>query len=77
MDVERIISSLEDLDQAQIALVECALRRRLQALRTDAPASEAGESQPVSDVVEYRLHADGTLQNEVHRYYRKDGSAKE
>jgi hypothetical protein len=40
-------------------------------------AGDADESQPVSSVVEYRLHADGTLQNDVHRYYRKDGSAKE
>ena len=36
-----------------------------------------GGEQPVSGVVEYRSHADGTLQAEIRRYYRKDGSARE
>jgi len=31
----------------------------------------------VSGVVEYRPHADGTLQAEIRRYHRKDGSVKE
>ena len=76
--MEAMISGLEELDRAQLARVEAALRRRLKGLGADAaPAGEAGESLPVSGVVEYRPHADGTLQKEVRRYYRKDGSVKE
>jgi hypothetical protein len=77
VDVEEIISGLEDLDRSQLARIETALRRRLRALEEDAPISEAGEERPVSGVVEYRPHADGTLQKEVRRYYRKDGTPKE
>ncbi len=78
MDVETIISGLEELDRAQLVRVEAALRRRLQGLGADAAAGgEASKSQPVSGVVEYRPHADGTLQKEVRRYYRKDGTPKE
>ena len=77
MDVEAIISGLEDLDRAQLARVEAALKRRLQALGAGAPTSAAAESRPVSGVVEYRPYADGTLQKEIRRYYRKDGSVKE
>ena len=77
MDVEEIISGLEDLDRAQLARVEAALGRRLRALGADAPIGEADEGRPVSGVVEYRPHADGTLQKEVRRYYRKDGTPKE
>ena len=43
----------------------------------DLGADGGGGEQPVSGVVEYRPHADGTLQAEIRRYYRKDGSAKE
>ncbi len=75
MDVEAIISGLTELDRAQLARVEAALRRRLQGLETGVPTD--GESRPVSGVVEYRPHADGTLQKEVRRYYRKDGTPKE
>ena len=77
MNVEEIISGLEELDQAQLARVEAALGRRLQALGADAPTGEADAGRPVSGVVEYRPHADGTLQKEVRRYYRKDGTPKE
>ena len=77
MDVEEIISGLEDLDWAQLARVEAALSRRLQVLRADSPIGEADVGRPVSAVVEYRSHADGTLQKEVRRYYRKDGTPKE
>jgi hypothetical protein len=78
VNVETIISGLEELDRAQLARVDAALRRRLQDLGAQStPASEAGESRPVSGVVEYRPHADGTLQKEVRRYYRKDGTPKE
>jgi len=77
VDVEEIISGLEDLDRSQLARVEAALRRRLRALGDYTPTGEAGEGHPVSGVVEYRPHADGTLQKEVRRYYRKDGTPKE
>ncbi len=76
MDVEELISGLEGLDQAQLARVEAALRRRLQSFGTHAPAGGRKE-QPVSGVVEYRPHADGTLQAEVRYHVRKDGTAKE
>jgi hypothetical protein len=77
VDVEAIISGLGELDQAQLARVEAALRRRLRGFGTDSPGGKTGESQPVSGVVDYRPHADGTLQKEVRRYYRKDGTPKE
>jgi hypothetical protein len=77
MDVEEIISGLADLDRLQLARVEAALRRRMRALGEDAPIGETSEGHPVSGVVEYRPHADGTLQKEVRRYYRKDGTPKE
>ena len=77
MDVEEIISALKKLDRVQLARVEAALGRRLQALGADAPIGKADAGRPVSGVVEYRPHADGTLQKEVRRYYRKDGTPKE
>jgi len=77
VDVEEIISGLKDLDRAQLARVQAALGRRLQALGADAPIGGADAGRPVSGVVEYRPHADGTLQKEVRTYYRKDGTPKE
>jgi hypothetical protein len=77
VDVEAIISGLEELDRAQLARVEVVLRRRLRALGADAAIGETDEGRPVSGVVEYRPHADGTLQKEVRTYYRKDGTPKE
>ena len=41
------------------------------------PPESVGEPPPVGLRVEYRPHADGTLQKEVRRYYRKDGTPKE
>jgi hypothetical protein len=77
VDVETIISGLEDLDRAQLVRVQAALGRRLQALGADAAIGETDEGRPVSGVVEYRPHADGTLQQEVRTYYRKDDTPKE
>jgi hypothetical protein len=77
VDVGEIISGLEELDREELARVEAALRRRLRGFVADSPAGKTAESQPVSGVVEYRPHADGTLQKEVRRYYRKDGTPKE
>jgi hypothetical protein len=77
VDVGEIISGLGELDREQLARVEAALRLRLRGFGTDSMVGETGASQPVSGVVEYRPHADGTLQKEVRRYYRKYGTPKE
>jgi hypothetical protein len=69
MDVEQMIAGLEDLDRAELERLEEVLDRRLRKLRQESPA--------VSGVLEYRPYADGTLQAEVRRYVRKDGSVKE
>ena len=69
MDVEQVIAGLEDLDRAELERLEEALDCRLRKLRQESPA--------VSGVLEYRPYADGTLQAEIRRYVRKDGSAKE
>ena len=69
MDVEQVIAGLEDLDRAELERLEEALDRRLRKLRQEGPA--------VSGVLEYRPYADGTLQAEIRRYVRKDGSARE
>jgi hypothetical protein len=77
VDVGEIITGLEELDEEELARVEVALRCRLRALGVNTPVREANEGRPVSSVVEYRPHADGTLQKEFRRYYRKDGTRKE
>jgi hypothetical protein len=69
MDVEQVISGLENLDRAELERLEEALDRQLRKLRQESPA--------VSGVLEYQPYADGTLQAEIRRYVRKDGSAKE
>lgn len=69
MDVEKIIAELEDLQLADLERLDRAVGKRIEAAR--------GESRPVSGVLEYRPYADGTLQAEVRRYYRKDGQVKE
>jgi hypothetical protein len=73
VDVDQMIERLKSLDRSELARLEEALKRRLREVGGD---SESGE-QPVSGVVEYRPYADGTLQAEIRRYYRKDGSVKE
>ena len=77
MEVEAIISGLEGLDRTQLAHVEAALRRRMEGLGMNAPGGDADKRQPVSGVVEYRPHADGTLQAEVRYHVRKDGTSKQ
>jgi hypothetical protein len=72
-NVDQVVESLKDLARSELARLEEALERRLRELGADG----GGGEQPVSGVVEYRPHADGTLQAEIRRYYRKDGSAKE
>lgn len=69
LDLERMIEGLKHLDAKDLARLRDEASLRLQ---------EIGEEQsPVSGVLEYRPYADGTLQAEVRRYYRKDGSVKE
>lgn len=69
MDVEGMISHLKDLDQEELARLDEAVKRQLREI--------GGRGTPVSDVLDYRPHADGYLQLEVRRYIRKDGSVKE
>lgn len=69
MDLGRMIEGLKELDGEDLVRLRDEVCLRLR---------EIGEEQsPVSGVLEYRPHADGTLQAEVRRYYRKDGSVKE
>ena len=46
-------------------------------LRRMDPQGPRRAYRPVSGVVEYRPHADGTLQKEVRANYRNDGTPKE
>jgi len=76
MNVEEMISELKEFNQAELTHLETALRSRLREFGNET-AKEGGGGQPASSVVEYRPYADGMLQAEVRRYFRKDGSAKE
>ena len=76
MNVEEMISELQGFNRAELTRLETALRSRLREFGNEA-AKEGGEGQPASSVVKYRPYADGMLQAEVRRYFRKDGSAKE
>ncbi|AHY47304.1 Hypothetical Protein RradSPS_2021 [Rubrobacter radiotolerans] len=67
MDLEGMIAELENLNLADLERLARAVERRIRTVR----------GRPVSGVLEYRPHADGTLQAEVRRYYRKDGQVKE
>lgn len=69
VDLERMLSGLKDLDRDDLICLRDNLDGRLRELGEESP--------PVSGVLEYRPYADGTLQAEVRRYYRKDGSVKE
>ena len=74
MGLEEIIESLKSMDREELARLEEAMRRRRRELGDKVPEER---KTPVSDVLEYRPHADGYLQYEVRRYRRKDGSMKE
>jgi hypothetical protein len=69
VDLERMIAGLKNLDQEDLMRLQAEIDRRLREL--------GEERAPVSGVLEYRPYADGTLQAEVRRYHRKDGSVKE
>ena len=69
VDLERMLSGLNSIDRDDLIRLREGVDRRLREIGEDSP--------PVSGVLEYRPYADGTLQAEVRRYYRKDGSVKE
>jgi hypothetical protein len=69
VDLKRMLASLKDLDRDDLVRLREGLDKRLRELGREGPS--------VSGVLEYRPYADGTLQAEVRRYYRKDGSVKE
>jgi hypothetical protein len=71
-----MILGLEKLGPDEFMRLDEALHRRMQALGASDPRRENREL-PVSGVIEYRPHADSTLQAEIRRYCRKDGRAKE
>ena len=75
MGLEEIIEKIKSMDRVELARLEEAVRRRRRELGDETP--EQKERTPVSDVLEYRPHADGYLQYEVRRYVRKDGSVRE
>jgi hypothetical protein len=73
MGLEEVIERVKSMDREELERLEEALRRRRRELGEEVPEKRT----PVSDVLEYRPHADGYLQYEVRRYVRKDGSVKE
>lgn len=75
MGLEEVIEQIKSMDWEDLSYLEEALRRRRRELGDEVVPEE--RKTPVSDVLEYRPHADGYLQYEVRRYRRKDGSMKE
>ena len=71
--MEELIEKIKSLDREDLGRLEEAIRRR----RREVGERPKEKKTPVSDVLEYRPHADGYLQYEVRRYRRKDGSMKE
>ena len=71
--MEEIIEKVKSMDREELEKLEEALRRRRRELGEELEEKKT----PVSDVLEYRPHADGYLQYEIRRYRRKDGSMKE
>ena len=68
-ELERMLSGLNSIDRDDLIRLREGIDRRLREI--------GEEPRPVSGVLEYRPYDDGTLQAEVRRYYRKDGSVKE
>ncbi len=73
MGLEEIIEKIKSMDREDLAHLEEVLRLR----RREVGEEPEEKKTPISDVLEYRPHADGYLQHEVRRYRRKDGSTKE
>lgn len=70
----QMIAGLKDLNREELA----SLREELELRLRELGAGPGKDGKPaVSGVLEYRPHADGTLQAEVRRYVRKDGSVGE
>ncbi len=69
-----MIVGLKNLDREELARLREEVELRLREL---GAGLGKGGGPAVSGVLEYRPHADGTLQAEVRRYVRKDGSVKE
>jgi hypothetical protein len=75
VDLERMIAGLKDLDREELVCLREEFESRLRELGAGEPGKDGGPA--VSGVLEYRPHADGTLQAEVRRYVRKDGTVRE
>jgi len=72
--LEGILEIVGRMDRERLGRLDEAVRRRREEL--DGSVGEEVRP-PVSEVLQYRPHADGYLQHEVRRYRRKDGSTKE
>jgi hypothetical protein len=81
--VEEIIGRLPDLTESQLGRLEDELRRERQRRASSAgggegaPQIDEDTTSPLTEVLEYRPHEDGCLQLELHRYIRRDGTARE
>jgi hypothetical protein len=81
--VEEIIGRLPELTGAQLGRLEDELRRERQRRASSAGGGQdasrilEGAAPPVTEVLEYRPYEDGYLQQELRRYLRQDGSARE
>jgi hypothetical protein len=81
--VEEIIGRLPDLTESQLGRLEDELRRERQRRASSAgggegaPQIDEDTTPPLTEVLEYRPHEDGCLQLELHRYIRRDGTARE
>ncbi len=73
MGLEEIIERVKSMDRGELERLEEAVKSRRRELGDEVPEKKT----PVSDVLEYRPHADGYLQYEIRCYVRKDGSVKE
>lgn len=71
-----MIAGLKDLNREGLARLREELELRLRELGA-GPGKNGKPAVSGSGVLEYRPHADGTLQAEVRRYVRKDGTVKE
>jgi hypothetical protein len=74
---------LLELTESQLGRLEDEIRRERQRRASSAGGGEGapqiheGTALPVTEVLEYRPHEDGYLQQELRRYIRRDGSARE
>ena len=71
---EQLTSATREQLEVAIFRIRRELARRD---REGEPDGAGGEFPPLSTVVEYRPHEDGTLQAEMRAFVRKDGSVKQ